>query len=100
MLISGYIHDVSSFVDQHPGGRQYLVGNAGREVTASFFGGVYTHSNAAHNVCPIYLARTHELNGDKLLSMLRVGILEGGVEHITSAAKPIRKLRVIEENLY
>jgi stearoyl-CoA desaturase (delta-9 desaturase) len=51
VLISGFIHDVSSFVDQHPGGRHYLIGTAGKEVTASFFGGVYAHSNAAHNVC-------------------------------------------------
>lgn len=51
ILLSGFIHDVSSFMDQHPGGRHYLTANSGRDVTALFFGGVYRHSNAAHNVC-------------------------------------------------
>lgn len=50
ILIAGFIHDVSSFVDQHPGGRDVLIRSSGRDMTASFFGGVYTHSNSAHNV--------------------------------------------------
>ncbi|THV00429.1 delta 9-fatty acid desaturase protein [Dendrothele bispora CBS 962.96] len=64
ILISGFIHDVSSFVDRHPGGVTVLAQNSGKDMTAAFFGGVYRHSNAAHN----------------LLSMMRVGILAGGVE--------------------
>jgi stearoyl-CoA desaturase (delta-9 desaturase) len=36
-------------------------------MTASFFGGMYSHSNAAHN----------------LLSMMRVGVLAGGVESVS-----------------
>ena len=51
MLIAGYIHDVSSFVDSHPGGRHVLVNGTGQDTTAAFYGGVYKHSNAAHNVC-------------------------------------------------
>jgi stearoyl-CoA desaturase (Delta-9 desaturase) len=51
ILIAGFIHDVSSFLDHHPGGRDHLIRSSGKEMTASFFGGVYTHSNAAHNVC-------------------------------------------------
>ncbi|PFH47568.1 hypothetical protein AMATHDRAFT_6624 [Amanita thiersii Skay4041] len=69
ILISGFIHDVSNFVDQHPGGPGHLLNNSGKDMTASFFGGIYAHSNAAHN----------------LLSMMRVGILEGGVETIKSS---------------
>jgi stearoyl-CoA desaturase (delta-9 desaturase) len=53
ILLSGFIHDISSFVDQHPGGRHHLTANSGRDVTALFFGGVYRHSNAAHNVCSL-----------------------------------------------
>jgi len=67
ILISGFIHDVSSFSDKHPGGSHLLNRNSGEDMTASFFGGVYTHSNAAHN----------------LLSMMRIGILEGRVEDCT-----------------
>jgi Cytochrome b5-like Heme/Steroid binding domain len=50
ILIAGFIHDLSSFLDHHPGGRNHLIRGSGKEMTASFFGGVYTHSNAAHNV--------------------------------------------------
>ncbi|KAJ7705420.1 delta 9-fatty acid desaturase protein [Mycena rosella] len=62
ILVSGFIHDVSAFLEQHPGGVTYLTRNSGIDVTASFFGGVYRHSNAAHN----------------LMSMMRVGVLVGG----------------------
>ncbi|CAK5274223.1 unnamed protein product [Mycena citricolor] len=62
LLISGFIHDLSEFVGDHPGGPLYLTKNAGKDMTAAFFGGVYRHSNAAHN----------------LLSMFRVGVLAGG----------------------
>lgn len=50
ILVSGYIHDVTSFVEHHPGGRHLLTTNTGKDMTAAFFGGVYAHSNAAHNV--------------------------------------------------
>lgn len=72
ILISGFIHDVSSFLDHHPGGRSHLETNSGKEMTASFFGGVYSHSNAAHN----------------LLSMMRVGVLAGGVESVSHHGFP------------
>ncbi|KAJ8518644.1 hypothetical protein ONZ45_g4315 [Pleurotus djamor] len=65
VLISGFIHDVTHFVDQHPGGRTAIVRASGKDMTSAFFGGVYSHSNAAHN----------------LLSMMRVGVLDGGVEY-------------------
>ena len=50
ILIAGFIHDLSSFLDHHPGGKDHLIRSSGKEMTASFFGGVYAHSNAAHNV--------------------------------------------------
>ncbi|KAJ3505758.1 hypothetical protein NLJ89_g7251 [Agrocybe chaxingu] len=75
-----FIHDVSSFVDNHPGGRHHLVGNSGKEMTASFFGGVYRHSSAAHN----------------LLSMMRVGVVDGGMEITQQEVPPVRKLFISE----
>jgi cytochrome b involved in lipid metabolism len=51
ILVSGFIHDVSTFLDEHPGGRHLLVKSIGKDATTAFFGGVYDHSNAAHNVC-------------------------------------------------
>src|ERR1700679_1713296 len=51
IVIAGFIHDVSDFLDEHPGGRHFLVKNIGKDATTAFFGGIYDHSNAAHNVC-------------------------------------------------
>ncbi len=51
ILVAGYIHDVSTFIDEHPGGRHLLVKHIGKDASTAFFGGVYDHSNAAHNVC-------------------------------------------------
>ena len=62
VLISGFIHDVSSFMDEHPGGRHLLAKNIGKDATTAFFGGVYDHSNAAHNVSvasEFSLSRSH-----------------------------------------
>lgn len=54
ILIAGYIHDLSDFMEEHPGGRHLIVKYIGKDATTAFFGGVYDHSNAAHNVshCP------------------------------------------------
>jgi stearoyl-CoA desaturase (delta-9 desaturase) len=61
ILVSGFIHDVTSFTEQHPGGSALLIKNTGKDMTASFFGGVYSHSNAAHNVSPEIIMRTLQL---------------------------------------
>lgn len=50
ICVGGFIHDVTDFLDEHPGGRHLLTKNIGRDATTAFFGGVYDHSNAAHNV--------------------------------------------------
>ncbi|KIJ44937.1 hypothetical protein M422DRAFT_167650 [Sphaerobolus stellatus SS14] len=83
VLISGFIHDVSSFMDEYPGGRHLLAKNIGKDATTAFFGGVYDHSNAAHN----------------LLAMMRVGVLHGGAEHASKKAiPPSQKLRIVHAN--
>ncbi|CAK5271149.1 unnamed protein product [Mycena citricolor] len=80
VLISGFIHDVTNFIDEHPGGAHVVVKYIGKDATAAFFGGVYDHSNAAHN----------------LLAMKRVGVLHGGVPHISDdhAIPPSQRLRI------
>lgn len=50
ILVSGFIHDVESFTNSHPGGSALIATNSGKDMTAAFFGGVYRHSSAAHNV--------------------------------------------------
>ncbi|KAJ3290063.1 hypothetical protein HDU79_003566 [Rhizoclosmatium sp. JEL0117] len=50
MIISGIVYDVSDFMEDHPGGKGFLKVSVGRDVTASFNGGVYNHANAARNL--------------------------------------------------
>ena len=64
VAVCGVIHDVEKFVEEHPGGRILIRSAIGKDATALFNGGVYEHSNAAHN----------------LLSIMRVGVLRGGQE--------------------
>ncbi|EFR00813.1 acyl-CoA desaturase [Nannizzia gypsea CBS 118893] len=64
VVIAGVIHDVASFIEEHPGGKVLISSAVGKDATALFNGGVYQHSNAAHN----------------LLSTMRVGVIYGGGE--------------------
>lgn len=50
IVITGFVHDVGRFMEEHPGGRGVLEKHVGRDATTAFLGGVYDHSNAAHNV--------------------------------------------------
>ncbi|KAL1883816.1 hypothetical protein VTK73DRAFT_8352 [Phialemonium thermophilum] len=64
VAIAGVIHDVSDFIKDHPGGKALISSAIGKDATSVFNGGVYLHSNAAHN----------------LLSTMRVGVIRGGCE--------------------
>ncbi|KAL4077458.1 delta 9-fatty acid desaturase protein [Scleroderma citrinum] len=81
ICIAGFIHSLENFISQHPGGERLLRNYIGKDATAAFFGGVYNHSNAAHN----------------LLAMMRVGILHGDVPHGTEETyiPPSQLLRVV-----
>jgi len=58
IVIAGFIHDVSGFIDEHPGGSHLIIKMIGKDATTAFFGGVYDHSNAAHNVSQEILGYT------------------------------------------
>lgn len=64
VVIAGVVHDVTDFIKDHPGGKALISSAIGKDATASFNGGVYNHSNAAHN----------------LLSTMRVAVIRGGGE--------------------
>ncbi|GAQ45560.1 acyl-CoA desaturase [Aspergillus tubingensis] len=64
IVVAGVVHDVEDFVKEHPGGKAMIQAGVGKDATAMFNGGVYYHSNAAHN----------------LLSMMRVAVIRGGCE--------------------
>jgi stearoyl-CoA desaturase (delta-9 desaturase) len=50
IVIDGIIHDVTNFVDKHPGGRSVVEKFIGLDATRAFNGKVYNHSNAARNL--------------------------------------------------
>lgn len=62
LVVGGYIIDASVFARDHPGGYAMISSRKGKDASVAFFGGVYDHSNAAHN----------------LIAMLRVGCIQGG----------------------
>ncbi|EPX72095.1 acyl-coA desaturase [Schizosaccharomyces octosporus yFS286] len=62
VLINGVVHDVTGF--QHPGGQGLLRSAFGKDATAAFNGGVYEHTNGAHN----------------LLATYRIAVVRGGME--------------------
>lgn len=64
IAVAGVVHDVTDFINEHPGGKAIIKSGLGKDATAMFNGGVYMHSNAAHN----------------LLSTMRVGVIRGGCE--------------------
>jgi stearoyl-CoA desaturase (delta-9 desaturase) len=64
VAVAGVVHDVTDFINEHPGGKTLIKSGIGKDATAMFNGGVYFHSNGAHN----------------LLSTMRVGVIRGGCE--------------------
>jgi len=67
IAIAGVVHDVTNFIKDHPGGKALISSAVGKDATTIFNGGVYNHSNAAHN----------------LLSTMRVGVIRSGCEVTT-----------------
>lgn len=77
---------MTNFMDDHPGGSHILIKMIGKDATTAFFGGVYDHSNAAHNVSAMLSFYLTKQGADgsrilQLLAMKRVGVLHGGQPH-------------------
>ncbi|XBW34690.1 hypothetical protein QEN19_000258 [Hanseniaspora menglaensis] len=54
IVINGIVHDITSYISQHPGGESLLLASRGKDATSAFQGGVYLHSNAAYNLLADY----------------------------------------------
>ena len=67
LLIKGEVYDVSSFINQHPGGQGIIINNCGQEVTGIF---ASIHSNRAWN----------------LLTKYEVGSLVAVTDNVTASA--------------
>ncbi|ODV87419.1 hypothetical protein CANARDRAFT_26819 [[Candida] arabinofermentans NRRL YB-2248] len=50
IIISGIVHDCAAFIGEHPGGAALIRTSYGKDASVAFNGGVYAHSNAAHNL--------------------------------------------------
>jgi stearoyl-CoA desaturase (delta-9 desaturase) len=50
VVVDGIVHDVASFIENHPGGIKILEGKIGKDATMAFNGSVYRHSKAARNI--------------------------------------------------
>ncbi|KAF2634578.1 hypothetical protein P280DRAFT_413492 [Massarina eburnea CBS 473.64] len=79
VAVAGVIHNVTDFIAEHPGGRTLIGSSVGKDATGLFNGGVYLHSNAAHN----------------LLSTMRVGVLRGGQEVEVWKEEAMKKVKVL-----
>lgn len=67
ILISGIVHHVKAFIKEHPGGQALIRASLGKDATDAFNGGVYAHSNAAHNMLATMrkaVIRDGDVNGD------------------------------------
>lgn len=69
ILVEGVLYDIKNFMKEHPGGAKYLSTAIGKDMTTSFNGGIYNHSNGARN----------------LLTQFRVGVLLNGMQVMTEA---------------
>jgi len=70
MVIGGAVHDVTKWVNDHPGGPGFIRSFVGKDCTKQFNGAVYNHSNAGRN----------------LLATLRVGRVAGVEPHSQALA--------------
>ena len=50
VVFNGLVIDVEEFMEEHPGGKNMIKAELGKDITEKFWGGVYKHSNAAHNL--------------------------------------------------
>lgn len=50
IAIAGFVHDVSHFLDRHPGGEIMLRKAIGKDATSMFHGGAIAHSRAAEDI--------------------------------------------------
>ncbi|SGZ49138.1 CIC11C00000001566 [Sungouiella intermedia] len=67
LIISGIVHNVKSFIKEHPGGQALVRASLGKDATKAFNGHVYAHSNAAHNLLAtmrVAVIKDSEVNGD------------------------------------
>lgn len=66
IAVAGIVHDVTPFINDHPGGVSLIRSSIGKDATSAFNGAVYDHTTAAHN----------------LLATMRIAVLSGTTEQI------------------
>jgi len=72
LIIKGVVHDITTFIDQHPGGAKILAPYSGKDGTDAFYGKVYYHSNAARNLLDTYRVGTIAKNDNWTFDEVKV----------------------------
>jgi stearoyl-CoA desaturase (delta-9 desaturase) len=83
IVIGGFVHDVTDFIEDHPGGPKILATMIGKDGTKAFNGAIYNHSNAARN----------------LLSSKVIGKVEGFTESELSKVKAKETVHFVEKQM-
>jgi len=50
IVVNNFVHDVATFIGNHPGGEKLIKAYIGKDATEAFHGQVYDHSNGAKNL--------------------------------------------------
>jgi stearoyl-CoA desaturase (Delta-9 desaturase) len=53
LVMGGFIHDVSDFINNHPGGYRRIKARLDKDVRTAFHGGVYEHSSTKLSSAPV-----------------------------------------------
>ena len=51
IVISGFIHDVTDFIERHPGGKGFLKTRLGKDATTAFYGGSVSFVSSSRTAC-------------------------------------------------
>ncbi|GAA5888456.1 hypothetical protein JCM16303_002773 [Sporobolomyces ruberrimus] len=106
MVIGGFVHDVATFIEEHPGGARFIKSRLGTDATTAFYGGVYDHSNGANALLAQYRVAAieggYEVEANKKYSELIENLKVSGASGVegkgSDLAKSVKKTVVIKGN--
>ncbi|BFZ55545.1 stearoyl-CoA 9-desaturase [Savitreella phatthalungensis] len=81
IICDGFVHDVTDFMADHPGGRALISTRLGRDITEDFHGKVYKHSNAGNNA--LQMLRVAKIKDESVCSIAKTSAFE---PHSTTVA--------------
>ena len=82
VILDGYVLDIASFINDHPGGRFSLNHNIGRDVSKFFHGGY-----SLENISTPMPHHTHSVNAKRVVNNLIIGLIENQINRRIMTAK-------------